>query len=346
MVDYVQSVDLVVQQATGAYVSQVPDRVRLTNMGVPRMSLALLPLACYLRRERPDVLLSAMMHTNIVAVLARKLARVDTRVVVTEHRPIQVASRNSRSLRDRYLAPFLARCVYPWADEVVAVSNGVADDLASSLRLPRERISVIYNPATSAEVLAKAGEPVDHPWFREGEPPVVLGAGRLTPTKGFRTLVHATSLVCQTRAVHLVILGEGNERRSLAAFAAEMGISGSVHMPGFVANPYKYMASADVFVLSSRWEGFGLVLVEAMACGTPVVSTNCPYGPAEILENGRYGALVPPGEPEKLAEAILQTLAKPLPGNILKARAEDFRVERIAQQYLDLLQEGDHESLV
>jgi glycosyltransferase involved in cell wall biosynthesis len=201
-----------------------------------------------------------------------------------------------------------------------------------------EKIKVIYNPVITPELFARAEEPLDHPWFRPGEPPVVLGVGRLTQAKDFPTLIRAFALVRKERPARLMILGEGEERPKLEALVRELRLEEDVALPGFVDNPYKYMKRAAVFVLSSRWEGFGIVLVEAMALGTPVVATDCPSGPAEILENGKWGRLVPPGDPEALAKAILDTLE----GGVSRVKAttnvqKRFSMIAIVEQYLKVL---------
>lgn len=329
-------VDLVLQRAEGPFLSKVPDEVRIVDLRTKRMALALFPLISYLRREKPRSLLAAMTHTNIVALLARKLARVETRVVVSEHNTISIISHTSKTLRSRFL-PLIAKRLYYWADAVIAVSKGVADDFAEFLKFPREKIRVIYNPVVTPEILEKAEEPLEHPWFKPGEPPVILGVGALTKQKDFPTLIHAFALVRRERPARLVILGEGEERPKLEALAQELGIAEDVDMPGFVENPYKYMANAAVFVLSSRWEGFGNVLVEAMACGTPVVSSDCPNGPSEILLGGQYGKLVPLGNAQAMAVAILETLDTPLSQKVLRTRAAEFVLEQVCQKYKEVL---------
>ena len=227
--------------------------------------------------------------------------------------------------------------LYPRADEIVAVSAGVADDLARVARIPRSRITVIHNPIVTDELLADARAPVDHPWFADGGPPVVLAAGRLTEQKDYPTLLRAFRHARRARELRLVILGEGEERPRLEALARELDVSGDVDFAGFVANPYAFMARASLFVLSSAWEGFGNVVVEAMACGTPVVSTDCPSGPGEILEGGRYGRLVAVGDDEELAAAMLATLEDPPRPELLRERAAAFRADEAALRYLRVI---------
>jgi len=328
-------VDLVLAKAEGPYLKDVSREVRIVDLNASRVIKSLPSLVRYLRSEKPDAMLSAMGHANIVAICARSLAMVSTRVVVSEHSTLSLSMQNAPTKRGRFM-PWLMKFFYPRANGIIAVSKGVADDLARVIGLPRKRITVIYNPVVTPEVLQKAQEPIDHPWFRPGEPPVILGIGRLTRQKDFPTLIRAFALVRKERPARLMILGEGEERHNLEDLSRKLEITDDVDMPGFVDNPYKYMAHAAVFVFSSAWEGFGNVLVEAMACGCPVVSTDCPSGPAEILENGRYGRLVPVGDVESLARAIIETLNDPPDGKQLRRRAEDFSAERIVDKYLEL----------
>jgi len=327
-------VDLVLQRAKGPYLDQVSDKIRIVDLRAGRMALAIFPLISYLRRERPPFLLSLMMGANIIAILSTKLARLDTRLVISEHLTISVATQNAGNLRGRYL-PLLAKRIYPWADGIVAVSEGVAKDLAHTIGLPRKKIEVIYNPVVTPELLEKAGEPVDHPWFKPGEPPVILGVGRLTEQKDFPTLLRAFALVRKERTVRLVILGEGEDRPELKALVDELGIAEDVDMPGFVDNPYGYMAGAAVFALSSRWEGLPTVLIEAMALGKPVVTTDCPSGAREILNDGRYGTLVPVGDAKRLATGISGMLEHPV--EPLPAWVDRFRPDCTIQAYLKAL---------
>lgn len=331
------SVDLVLVKLEGSYLAQLPPQVRVVNLGDRRLLLSLLALMKYLRRERPTVLLSAMDDVNVVALLIRRLAGVDTRIVVSAHNNLSEESQNATEMKRR-LTPFLVRWFYPWADAIVSVSQGVAEDLASITGLPLECIHVIYNPVVTAKLLEKGMEQLDHPWFASGEPPVILGVGRLTKQKDFPTLIQAFALMQQSYSARLMILGEGEEQAHLETLVRELGLEEAVAFPGFVANPYAYMAQASMCVLSSAWEGFGNVLVEAMAVGTPVVSTDCKSGPAEILENGQYGRLVTIGDVKGLAEAIISTLVSPIDSEVLRQRALKFSSERSLAQYLKVLQ--------
>ena len=310
----------------------------------PAKHLPQLPgLVRYLRAERPDALFSAMPTPNLLAVWARRLAGVPTRVLISERNTLSAMLGGSRRWRDRHL-PRLLGHAYRLADGIVAVSDGVADDLARQSGLPRARIATVYNPVVTPELAAMAGQPVAHRWFLPGAPPVVLGVGSLSARKDFPTLLRAFARLRTSRDCRLVILGEAGspkkteeQRAALMALAASLGVAADVDLPGFVANPFAYMARAAVFVLSSAFEGLPGALIQAMACGCPVVSTDCPSGPAEILDGGRFGAMVPVGDDHAMAAAIAATLDRPIAAATLRARAEMFSVDRAVDRYLDLM---------
>lgn len=313
-----------------------------SRMGmVKRLIRRLPPLVAYLRKARPDAILAAEPRYNAIAVWGRRLSGLDSRVVISER--IQVSNHaafdgpwGEPRLRD------LLRDAYLGADAIVAVSDGVADDLAAHTGIARQRITTIYNPVVGSDLLAKAREPLDHPWFAPGEPPVILAAGRLDPQKDFSTLIRAFAQVRAKRSARLTILGAASlaqpaHAEELKALAATLGVESDVDMPGFVANPFAFMARASVLALSSRYEGLPGVLIQALACGCPVVSTDCPSGPREILDHGRFGPLVPVGDDAALATAIEAVLEQPPLRDRLRSRAGLFTVERSADRYLGLL---------
>lgn len=326
-------VDLVLAKAEGPYLSDVHSDVRIVDLACRRVALSLPGLIRYLRRERPAAMLSALNHANVIACLAYRLARVPMRLMISEHNTLSMS--HPQNARGR-LVPWLMRLVYPWADGVVAVSQGVADDLVHTLGIDASRVKVIYNPVVDDALLVKAKQPLEHPWFKQGEPPVVLGVGRLTEQKDFEKLIRAYALVRAKRVVRLMILGEGKLRLQLETLVSQLGLKDDVALPGFVDNPFVYMARAAVFVLSSRSEGLPTVLIEAMACGAPVVSTDCPSGPREILEGGKWGLLVPVGNVSTLAQAMALTLDE-FEGPDVKRRAMDFRADLAVQKYLRLM---------
>ncbi len=334
-------VDFALARAAGPLLASVPADAGVTDLSSGRTLSATLPLAAYLRRTAPFALISAPAHANLVAIWARLLAHVDTRVIATVHNTASQTVRNSRKLQER-LYPFLLRLFQPAAYAIVAVSAGAADDLARLAGIPRRRLAVIHNPVVSARIDGLKSATVSHPWFAAGGPAVILAAGRLTAQKDYPTLLRAFSILRRQRPCRLVILGEGELRGGLQALAASLGIAADVDLPGFVDNPYAFMSRCGVFVLSSAWEGFGNVLVEAMACGSQVVSTDCPSGPAEILENGRYGRLVPVGDAQALAGAMAASLDHPLPAGGLRERAATFSIEAAAGRYLQAMGFGAH----
>ncbi|MDJ0688880.1 MAG: glycosyltransferase [Xenococcaceae cyanobacterium MO_188.B32] len=330
-------VDLLVSRAEGPYLSEIPSQVRMVNFKSARLIASLPKLVSYLKRYQPRVLFSAMNSPNLLALWAGRLSRTNTPIIISVRNQFSRELHNYQKPRYR-LIPTLTKYFYSWADEIIAISQGVALDLADITGLSLDRIRVIYNPVVVPELWQKGQESVTHPWFVSGEVPVILGVGRLTKQKDFPTLIRAFAQVRQVSSVRLVILGEGEERASLEALIKDLGLDDDVCLPGFMNNPYAYMNKANVFVLSSAWEGFGNVLVEAMACGTTIVSTNCPSGPREILAEGKYGRLVPVGDYVSLAKAILQSLENPFDPTILRSRAEEFTVEKIAERYLQLIE--------
>jgi glycosyltransferase involved in cell wall biosynthesis len=311
-----REVDLVLGRAEGPYLGEVGPDVRVVDLGVPRFGRAVVPLARYLRRTHPLAVYSALDYVNVVTVVAHGLARVDTRLVVSERNTLSVAASNSASRATRWM-PTLVRRVYPRADAVVAVSPGVAEDLVAGCGLSPRQVHVLPNPVVTPQLFEMRAESVDPPWLGDllGDPdrPVVLAVGRLVPQKDFGVLLEAFADVRRSRPARLVILGEGPLRPDLEAQAERLGVADDVVLPGFCANPYPVMAAADAFVLSSRWEGSPGVLIEAMACGAPVVATDCPSGPRQVLDGGRYGRLVPVGDREALAAGIADTLAGEVP---------------------------------
>jgi glycosyltransferase involved in cell wall biosynthesis len=327
-------VDLILAQKDGAYFSEISPQVHLVQLEAKRVLWSLPKLVAYLQQEQPAYLICAMDHVNLVGLGAKILAGSSTRIIVT------VRNTFSSSKQFRWQDPIINRLMhycYPWADSIVAVSAGVADNLATTVNLPRNSIKVIYNPVVTPDLLLKAQATIDHPWFSSSEPPVILGVGRLTPQKDFPTLIQAFAITQQYRSTRLMILGEGKERPKLEALIKELGLENRVSLPGFVSNPFAFMAKAALFVLSSAWEGLPTVLIEAIAVGTPVLATNCQSGPEEILAGGKYGNLVSVGDVEGLAQAIVATLDHPISPEILRSRAKDFSQEKSTNEYLKLL---------
>lgn len=294
-------------------------------------------LCSYLSSHRTDVLISTTTFLNLVALWARKRVSA-SRVIATEHTHLStVIQFNRDQWRRRFLPPLVAR-TYAWADAIVAISDGVRDDLLQLTGLATDRVLRIYSPFLTPDLDHQALASVDHEWFAPGNPPVILAAGHLVKQKDFRILVRAFALVRAQRPARLVILGDGAARPILTDDARTLGVQDDVDLPGWVDNPFPYMRSASVFVLSSVWEGLSGVLIEALACGCPVVSTDCPSGPSEVLDRGRFGKLVPPRDPRALAAAIVATLDDPPDRTMLVRRASDFSLERATAEYITLIE--------
>jgi glycosyltransferase involved in cell wall biosynthesis len=335
------TVDLVAVDGQGRLRDQVPASVRVVDLACSRVLTSLPGLVRYLRQERPDALIAAMSHSSVIALWARKLALVRTRIIATEHTSISSVLSKSVRFRERIL-PFCVKWSSRWFDEIVAVSEGVADDLAVWGQVPRSRIKVIYNPVLNAGRPKDPSQAAPHAWFAPNEPPVILGVGRLAPQKGFDVLIRAFARVRQQQMARLIILGEGEQRARLGALARQLGVEADVWLPGYEENPQSYMARARVFVLSSNYEGFGVVLVEALATGVAIVSTDCDSGPREVLNHGQYGTLVPVGDIEALAEAILVKFEhgrQAIPHDWLR----HFEVDNAVASYVKLISGDDHE---
>jgi glycosyltransferase involved in cell wall biosynthesis len=342
-------VDLVVARSDGPLRAKVSPAVRLFPLAsrcarLPGIAsgrrsrvLASFPaLARYLAREKPDVVLATSNPANLACLWARACARVPIPVVVSVNVHLSAATGE----RQRAWGPLLrtlVRRTYAKADAIIANSQGVADDLPRSTRMPPERIAVIHNFLDVAAIRERAREPVEHPWVAPGSPPLVLAVGKLKLQKDFPTLLRAFARVRAARPARLVILGEGEDREQLYRLARELGVAADMTLPGFVTNPFAWMARAAVFAHSSAWEGFSNVLCEALACGCPVVSTDCPGGASEILDHGAIGPLVPVGDDRALADAVLALLSNPPAPESLRAGAARFSVDAAVDRYLDVL---------
>jgi glycosyltransferase involved in cell wall biosynthesis len=331
-------VDLVVARLDGRLAALLPRAATVVNLGRPGVLPALPSLARYLRRARPDALYSTLAYCNVGALLAGRLAGAGPPVVVREAN-VPLSAGDASSLNARLIRR-LAQVTYPWAHAVIAVSDDVADELGRLGPRLRPKIAVLPTPVVSDDLLDDAEQPLDDPWFAPAAPPVVLGVGRLVPQKDFATLLRAFASVGRIRRVRLALLGEGPERGALRALARALGVESDVQLPGFVDNPFPYLKRAAVFALSSRWEGMPTALLQAMALGTPVVSTDCPGGSRDVLQHGRFGHLVPPGDPDALAAAIHATLGVPRRAEAADYVRSRFGTRAAAEGYLGLLPAG------
>ncbi len=337
IVRYGTPVDVVVVNAVGPLLDSVPAGVRLIELKAFRVEVCHFSLLRYLVRRRPKALISTLFDADIVALGVKKYLHRDFKLIVrttstTAQAMIHLPFKARVSIR-------LWRWLLPAADAVVANSVGVAEDLRSCVRdIDRTSLRRIHGAVVWPYIAEKAREALHHPWF-DGTSPVLLAAGRLVPYKGYETTLRAFAEVVKARPARLVILGEGPDRARLKALTDTLKIGGLVDFAGYQANPFAYMARAAVFVHASSLEGLPNVLIQAMACGTPVVSTDCPCGPREILAGGKWGPLVPMGDWRALAAAISRTLDAQPDRDALVAAAERYDGQSSVDQYMELLRE-------
>ncbi len=294
-------------RSSGPFLADLPADVTVHELGAASLARATVPLARLLRRLRPDVLFSTASAANIVAVAAHGLSRSRARLVLSERNAIR-RGRDARHLKQN-VEVALKRVTYRFANLVTAVSQGVADELIGAVGVPAERVTVVYNPMVDDDLAMRAAEPVDHPWFAPGAVPIVLACARLVPQKDYPTLLDAFARLRAQRPARLFVLGEGPERTSLEERARTLGVAADVRFHGFDKNPFKYMARARLLMHASRAEGLPGALIQTMACGVPVVSTDCDFGPREVITDGADGYLVEVGDAAALAERALRVLA-------------------------------------
>lgn len=328
-------IDLVLSKAEGPYLKELPEQVRLIDLNSKRVLNSLFPLVRYLRKERPVAMVSSLDYVNIIAIWARWLSDIKCRLVINEQNTLSKAALGAKKWRNRF-TPWLAKHFYPRADEIVACAEDVKEDLEQVLQGKANQIEVIFNSVVREMVLAKASQPAPHPWFQPGMPPVVLAVGRLSEQKDYPTLIKAFAILRKQRPVRLMILGEGHLHAELKQQVEDLQLQEDVSLPGFADNPFACMNQAELFVMSSRWEGMPLVMIEALCCGVPVVSTDCPSGPREILHKPEYGTLVPMNDPEKLAQTMADKLSQPRKSPPEASWAQ-YEINHVVDRYLDLL---------
>lgn len=328
------AVDLFLMRGDGEYIEQVPKEVRIfIENGSYFKRIA--KFIGYLKREKPTVSISARQRQDIGNILGCVLSQSGTKPIVSVHTNVTVENQQQKGRNSNFIVKTCSRWLYKRVHKFIAVSNGVADDFSRRTGVDRSAIKVIYNPVYKPyrEDPASPFNPQHREFLTTGQK-YVIGVGRLTKQKDFKTLIQAFSRIEKESNLALVILGDGPMRHELEDEVSKLKLNGKVFLFGFVSDPLYYIKRAEIFVLSSRWEGFGNVIVEALGTGTPVVSTNCPSGPEEILMGGKYGRLVPVGAPGEMAQAIRETLNNPPSPQDLISRAETFEVERITSEYL------------
>lgn len=334
-----EEVDLVTGNSSGPYIDLISQEVRLVDLKSSRLLFAIPQLAKYFFRTKPKTVLSALNHANTVVVALNSMLSRGTRVVISIHNSLE-ATGSSKGLNLSSKVVKLARRVtFLKADHVVTVSNGIRDQILETYHLNPERVTSIYNPLDYENISELAVEPVVNNWINQDSTPVVLGIGSLTEQKNFDLLIRSFKIARSSVPCRLVILGEGKLRPKLLALVNELGLEDDVLMPGFVSNPFSWLNKSKVFVLSSDWEGLPGVLLEALACGTQIVATDCKTGPNEILENGKWGSLVEVGNQDQLADAIVSAIREKSTIDTM-VRARDFSIEKAVSSYRSVLFEG------
>lgn len=329
-------VDIVLVTKTGAYLKILDKKINIIDLQKTRSILSIWSLRKYLVKNQPDVIMASVVHTNIVMVLAKILLfkNIKTKFFVNQvnHLVYSLTQGKKERVLDRFKFKLIA-FLYSLSDGVISMSKGVESNLLSYGFITKEKSVFIYNPVINDEMLFLSKQAVDFNFNKK----TFIAVGRLVKQKNFSLLIEAFSEIKNTLDCQLVILGEGHLRETLEEQIKQLKLKDDVHLLGFVDNPFAYIKQADVFVLSSLWEGFGNVVAEALALGTQVVSTNCPSGPSEILKNGKVGFLVEMNNSEKLADAMLKALENPIDESKLIERSLDFRIEKIAKQYQKVL---------
>ncbi len=326
-------IDLVLSKVAGQLTSMLSPQIRMVDLNSNSLYTSLPKFINYINQNRPRLLISTLDLANIITIVSSKLSAERPKTI------IRIASTVSIQYRPRFkkiLEKLLLMVFYPMADVILAVSDGVADDLAKYAHIPRKYILRLYSPVITPDILNLTKEPVDHPWFQPGEPPVILGVGRLNREKNYSRLIYIFSQIRKDCDMRLLILGEGEQRSQLESLVTELGLEDCVQLPGYVDNPYAYMSRASVFVLSSDYEGLPTAMIEAMACGCPVVAVDCPSGPAEILAGGKYGELVPLGDEDLLVSAIQRVLdgrVKKVPPDWLT----QFNIETFFKNFMGII---------
>ena len=333
-------IQLLVMEKKGPLIEELSSNVDLIDLGCSSYRQVVIALARYYKKHRPSVILTSMYATGLAAVAAKFFSGYKPKVIVGAHNSLQEKSVHPDNVKDKFLLMPLCRLLFPWADGFIAVSQGLALELEQLLRLPKHRIRTIYNPVVTRELAVRAGEQVSHPWLdkpRRGNFKTLISVGRLVEQKGYDVLLEGLQITRKSLDCRLIIVGGGPLLANLEATAQKLGLQKFVDFVGWQENPYKFVARSDLFVLSSRWEGLANVLIEALACGCPVVATNCRYGPDEILEGGKYGMLAAVDNPSDLATKIITTLIGgaqvPASGTMRKSRSLDFTTEAAVAQY-------------
>ena len=333
-------VTLITLGSAGQYRDHIESNVRYINFDKKRVALSFFELRRELLRINADIVLSALFHVNVMALLVKALTpHINSRFIITERNAFTARIKGSTKWIDK-LYPFLVKHLYKRADKVIGISKGVTADITHAANLSPAQTATIYNPVITDKSKVRLNESLNDPHMETLSHPRLITSGRLVPQKDYPTLLKAFQEVLRRQPdATLTILGDGPNLPEVEALAHEFSLTDNIYMPGFVNNPLAYMKHADVFVISSRWEGFCNVIVEALYCGLPIVATDCPSGPAEILEDGKYGHLTTVDDAYALADAVLDALENKVDLDAQKARANQFTVAKICDTYETVINE-------
>jgi glycosyltransferase involved in cell wall biosynthesis len=327
------SVHFVLMQKNGEFNNAISENIQIFCINRIRFRNSIFPLASYFKKNKPHFILVNMWPLTSIAALAWLLSGRKGKLFLVEHSNLSNAIINSKFVKEFYLK-FFIKVTYPLADKVIGVSKGVIEDVILLGQLNRDKTMFIYNPITDKNAVRSNNK---IPSFWEDSKFRILSVGRFVPEKNHKLLIKSFEILCKSVSdVKLIILGNGPLFNETKEFVLKLGLEKSIHMPGFILDTKTYFHHADLFVLSSKFEGFGNVIVEALSYGIPVISTNCPDGPSEILEGGKYGTLVSIEDEEGLAEAMKINLFEEVNKEFLKNRSLDFSIDKMAQKYLEL----------
>lgn len=332
-------VDLIIAGGEVPFPENLNPQIKIFDLNAKHVYQAFYPLLKYINRQSPDAILATRRKNITIAIMAHLLGQgKESRKLAVRLSGHISSSIPGKSILVKWLHNFPIRRLYAKADRVIAVSQGVADDFCQLVNFPKSKVKVVHNPTIPGNLMQLSKRPVSHPWFTNKVSPIILGVGRFTKRKDFVTLIKAFALLRYKRACHLVLLGDGKEKNSYLTLAEELGIENDLYLPGFTRNPYAYMFKSDVLALTSKGaEGSPNVLKESLALGLPVVSTDCPSGPREILQNGKFGHLVPVQDAQALAVALEQTLDNPFDPDFLKTAVQAYTIPASTFEYRQAL---------
>lgn len=325
---------LMVTNLEGPYVNEIPNDINIIDLQKTSVKRSLFSLIKEINKIKPNVIISTLFHMNLALLIISPFLIGRPRIILREANPPRFSM---GGLPKGKLFIWLYSRLYKRSDAIVAISTDVSNDIQKTLKVKKEKIRIIYNPVDISGIQKKSREKVLHKWFNEKNVPIIISVGRLVEQKDHTTLIKAFAKVRRKKLCKLLILGEGYYYTKLKKMVDNLNLSSDVEFLGFVSNPFKYIHNSDLFVLSSKWEGFGMVLIETLALGTPIVSTDCLGGPHEILNNGEYGKLVPVGNDDIMADKIIEMLNNPSDKKKLISRAMDFDISKIKTQYEQIL---------